>query len=226
MQPALRLTTRACLLLLAAMPVSAQQIYKWTDASGQVHYSDQPPPTAARANAEVVGQLQKIDAAQNTKSPAAPVEEVPSQYQQMTPERRELLEKESRDHEQRLADDARQKQEERDRQKAEAQKVSDREMMANCWAHREWYCNKPLEEVRRLENEKAWREYEAAMAATCSRHTRVVPCLNTQPVPPEGPPPRIISDAQRIYEKNAGKHPPPRCPGNVPVRKGIDNCKF
>jgi hypothetical protein len=28
---------------------SAQQIYKWTDANGQVHYTDQPPPDRAAA---------------------------------------------------------------------------------------------------------------------------------------------------------------------------------
>ncbi|MBT2115459.1 DUF4124 domain-containing protein [Dyella sp. LX-66] len=38
----------AAALLLAplafALPAAAQQVYKWTDASGSVHYSDTPPP--------------------------------------------------------------------------------------------------------------------------------------------------------------------------------------
>lgn len=37
-----------CLLLCTALvgaPVQAQ-VYSWSDAAGQVHYSDQPPPTA------------------------------------------------------------------------------------------------------------------------------------------------------------------------------------
>ena len=38
----------AATLLLAplafALPAAAQQVYKWTDASGSVHYSDTPPP--------------------------------------------------------------------------------------------------------------------------------------------------------------------------------------
>ena len=36
------LTTFACACLLA-MPALAE-LYKWTDAEGKVHYSDQPPP--------------------------------------------------------------------------------------------------------------------------------------------------------------------------------------
>ena len=35
-------------LLLAAAPVLAQQMYRWTDAEGRVHYSDQPPPKDAK----------------------------------------------------------------------------------------------------------------------------------------------------------------------------------
>ena len=35
-------------LLLIAAPVLAQQMYRWTDAEGRVHYSDQPPPKDAK----------------------------------------------------------------------------------------------------------------------------------------------------------------------------------
>lgn len=41
-------TTLALGLLLAAVPVLAQQMYRWTDADGRVHYSDQPPPKDAK----------------------------------------------------------------------------------------------------------------------------------------------------------------------------------
>ena len=37
-----------CAALLVALPVSAQQIYKWTDAQGQVHYTTEPPPGGAK----------------------------------------------------------------------------------------------------------------------------------------------------------------------------------
>ncbi len=35
-------------LVLVAAPVLAQQMYRWTDAEGRVHYSDQPPPKEAK----------------------------------------------------------------------------------------------------------------------------------------------------------------------------------
>lgn len=36
------------LLTLLALPVMAAGVYRWTDAQGNVHYSDQPPPAGAR----------------------------------------------------------------------------------------------------------------------------------------------------------------------------------
>lgn len=39
----------ACLLAIAATGASAQTIYKWRDASGQVHISDTPPPSGIPA---------------------------------------------------------------------------------------------------------------------------------------------------------------------------------
>ncbi len=37
------------LLILLAMPVVAAGVYRWTDAQGNVHYSDQPPPPGAKS---------------------------------------------------------------------------------------------------------------------------------------------------------------------------------
>lgn len=34
--------------LLVCPPVSAQTTYRWKDASGNVHYTDKPPPTSAK----------------------------------------------------------------------------------------------------------------------------------------------------------------------------------
>jgi glutaredoxin len=36
-------------LLLCAGTASAQQMYKWTDAAGKVHFTDTPPPPTAKA---------------------------------------------------------------------------------------------------------------------------------------------------------------------------------
>lgn len=35
----------ACLLVVVSAPLAAQQIYKWTDKNGNVHYSDRPSPS-------------------------------------------------------------------------------------------------------------------------------------------------------------------------------------
>jgi len=51
-------------LLLAALPASAQVLYKWVDASGKVHYSDRMPPKGFD------GRVEKIE----TDIPASPVE--------------------------------------------------------------------------------------------------------------------------------------------------------
>lgn len=41
-----RLFTAAALLLIA--PLAMAQAYKWTDANGTVHYSDNPPPAGTK----------------------------------------------------------------------------------------------------------------------------------------------------------------------------------
>ncbi len=40
--------TTLLLLLLACNPAFSDSIQKWTDASGQIHYGDKPPPSTAR----------------------------------------------------------------------------------------------------------------------------------------------------------------------------------
>lgn len=44
------LTLLLCALLLAPAAAGAATVYQWKDASGRVHYSDQPPPTSARVH--------------------------------------------------------------------------------------------------------------------------------------------------------------------------------
>ena len=41
------------LALLVAVPAGAQEIYRWVDADGVVHYSDQPPAETATAEGDV-----------------------------------------------------------------------------------------------------------------------------------------------------------------------------
>jgi hypothetical protein len=41
-----------CLLLLICLPVWAATVWKWRDADGVIHYSDQPVPGATQVNAD------------------------------------------------------------------------------------------------------------------------------------------------------------------------------
>jgi hypothetical protein len=56
------MNVRAALSVIACLPLylpalaDAQQIHKWTDVNGQVHYSDQPP---ARQESTVVGEISR-----------------------------------------------------------------------------------------------------------------------------------------------------------------------
>ena len=36
------------LVMIAAMPAGAAEVYRWTDQNGQVHYGQRPPPEGAR----------------------------------------------------------------------------------------------------------------------------------------------------------------------------------
>jgi hypothetical protein len=42
------------LLLLAAAPLAAQQVYTWTDANGVKHFSDAPPPPNTKEAKKVI----------------------------------------------------------------------------------------------------------------------------------------------------------------------------
>lgn len=48
-----KLTIAALLSALLATPALADQFYKWTDAQGVTHYTQDPPPSTAKGTAEV-----------------------------------------------------------------------------------------------------------------------------------------------------------------------------
>jgi hypothetical protein len=73
----------AALLCAGTAALAAGEIYKWTDAKGQVHYSDTPPPGQEHSRVAVRGVRQSIasaaadeaaaEAAAAAASPAKPV---------------------------------------------------------------------------------------------------------------------------------------------------------
>lgn len=61
-----RITPPLLLILLLALPLAvAAQVYKWTDASGTVHFSDSPPPQGTKYTSV------KIPRAATATAPAA-----------------------------------------------------------------------------------------------------------------------------------------------------------
>ncbi len=40
------------LLILLSLPAMAGTLYRWTDAQGKVHYTDQPPPASAKSSTQ------------------------------------------------------------------------------------------------------------------------------------------------------------------------------
>ncbi|KLD61968.1 DUF4124 domain-containing protein [Dyella japonica] len=62
-----RLLIATALLLVA--PLAAAQAYKWTDASGTVHYSDAPPPQGTKYNKVTTsGSVEPLAAAEPSNS--------------------------------------------------------------------------------------------------------------------------------------------------------------
>lgn len=59
----------ALIISLAALPVSAGNIYKWTDAQGQVHYSQTPP----RHGAVVAKPQSSVQPGVSLQAPPPPV---------------------------------------------------------------------------------------------------------------------------------------------------------
>ncbi len=57
--------------LLLAMPASGQQIYKWVDKDGTVHFTDSPPDDSVNAERRVMGNSARAVAMESAQAPAA-----------------------------------------------------------------------------------------------------------------------------------------------------------
>jgi glutaredoxin len=56
------MTRGLLILLLFTSPfIQAGEVYRWVDAQGGVHYSDQPPPPSARQQSKVKGKGNVVD---------------------------------------------------------------------------------------------------------------------------------------------------------------------
>ncbi len=60
--------------LLLAMPASAQQIYKWVDKDGTVHFTDSPPDDSVNAERRVMGNSARAVAQDASRVPETSAE--------------------------------------------------------------------------------------------------------------------------------------------------------
>jgi hypothetical protein len=97
----------ACLLAMAAAGASAQSIWKWRDANGQMHVSDTPPPSNVpdkniiqRGNGATAAAVSVAPAAQAASEPVAAASGVDSDLQKKKAKAdKEKAEKEAADKE-------------------------------------------------------------------------------------------------------------------------------
>ena len=144
--------------VLTPTPAAAQQIVKWTDESGQVHYSDHAPPgaTSAKVAVQKAPRAPETDIASSATAPIAVAPQTNGSEQSPA----EAM---------RAADEAR-RQELADRQKryrdaqAAALKQADKETLDRCNANRETYCKQGADVIREREQFRVNMEY--ANAAT------------------------------------------------------------
>lgn len=90
------------LLLLLACPLQAATLYKWTDAQGLTHYTDDPPP-ADRAAERITVRSGKPEAPPASSAPAAR----DADWQRMETRARQAQARAERVYRQRRCDEAR-----------------------------------------------------------------------------------------------------------------------
>jgi Domain of unknown function (DUF4124) len=143
--------------VLTPTPAAAQQIVKWTDESGQVHYSDHAPPGAPTVKVAVQKAPKAPEAGASTAT--QPIMVTPQTSGPGTDPAEAM----------RAADEARRR-ELADRQQryrdaqAAALKQADKEAVDRCNANRETYCKRGADVIR--EREQFHADLEYANAAT------------------------------------------------------------
>jgi len=171
-----------CAQVLISTPTTAQQIVKWTDAEGQIHFSDHAPPGQTATNVVV----QKAPKTVPLPNPAAP-RPVDSRYgaqsgagsgpgQTATDSeaaRRALA-----------AQEQQRRWDEQNKAAAAARLKADQAVIAECKANRETYCNQSADAIRKQEHTIAEMQYADAVT-----HRQELADRGIYTPPPPPPPP-------------------------------------
>jgi len=156
---AMVLSAMSCALfcgVLTPTPAAAQQIVKWTDESGQVHYSDRAPPGATTATV-AVQRAPKLSETDIASSATAPLVVTPQTNESgvspadAMPAADEARRREVADRQQRYRD-----------AQAAALKQADKQTIDRCNANRETYCKQGADVIREREQFRANLEFADA----------------------------------------------------------------
>lgn len=169
---------------LAPARVTAQQIVKWTDEQGQVHFSDHAPPgqtvadvvlqkapkTTERTNALVANAPSATGNSYSAGPGSGPAQTAPSNESQRAAAAAQAQQR---------------KWEELRRSTAAAKQQADKETVARCKADRETYCDQGADAIRKQQHTIAEIQYADAL----NRHDELARRGISTPVPREPPNP-------------------------------------
>jgi Domain of unknown function (DUF4124) len=144
------------LVALAPAIATAQQMFKWTDENGQVHYSDHAPPGQTTTN------LPLPKAPRPSKPVNAPGAGSPNAADNSSRNQHAAQDESEADRDRRKSEEDKQRMFAKMRANQQAaDKAADQAVIAECRANRETYCKGGADQIRERENLKAnlqWAE--------------------------------------------------------------------
>lgn len=163
----------ALALLGAGVSTLAAGVLKWTDANGQVHYGDSPPPGL---NTQSV----RVDAPPPSRNPAPVAAPVPAQkaapFRSIADERQAHIDEvEKRNREGMAALVAA-----RDRTQAQ----NDKALLDKCRSARNSYCDEGVNAVRQKNYEREQMQAAAQQGAALAQERVIPPAQRIQPTAP------------------------------------------
>jgi Domain of unknown function (DUF4124) len=160
-------------LLGSGVTTLAAGVLKWTDANGQVHYGDSPPPGY---NTQPV----RIDAPPPSRNPApvqapAPVQK-PAPFRSIDDERQARIDEVQKRNREGMAAlvAARER----------TQALNDKALMDRCRAARDSYCDQGVNVVRQKNYEREQMQAAAQQGAAMSQGRVIPPAQRIQPTAP------------------------------------------
>jgi hypothetical protein len=169
MQPVSRHRTTLALLAICG-PLMAASVQKWTDADGNVHYGDSPPPGSST-------QSVRVNAAPPSSRPQTVYVAPPT-----TPAAGKPIDRDTRDAEA-------EKREREDKSAAAAQEARnqaarDKAVVDSCKVRRERYCNEGADAIRQKDYEHAQMQAADQQAAALAQGRAIPPGQRITPVNP------------------------------------------